>query len=250
MKKESFEIIIAHYNEDLNWLKPYANNVIIYHKWNETWARFPVKKWVKLTNIWREWQTYLYHIIENYNNLAEINIFLQWNIDDHKGFIAYDSVEQYLKETKKLWFSSKNLQLMKRWKINFSKKFKEMIEKWTLTCDSWISLSDFYKEIFNREQALLEVTFPWWNFWVSKEKILQNDKTLYQKLLYYLSKSSNPIEWHYLERMWFRIFNKQRLKLVYIKKIIKSEIIIIIAKVSKFLWIYDFCRKIGVKYFG
>jgi hypothetical protein len=31
----TIEIVIAHYNEDLERLKPYADQVIIYHKGNE-----------------------------------------------------------------------------------------------------------------------------------------------------------------------------------------------------------------------
>jgi hypothetical protein len=31
----SIDIVIAHYNEDIEWLRPYAENVIIYHKGDE-----------------------------------------------------------------------------------------------------------------------------------------------------------------------------------------------------------------------
>jgi hypothetical protein len=33
---QNFEIVIAHYNEDLERIKPYAKQVIIYHKGNES----------------------------------------------------------------------------------------------------------------------------------------------------------------------------------------------------------------------
>jgi len=210
VNNQNFEIIIAHYNEDLEWLRPYAENVIIYHKWNETQPRFPVKKWIKLENVWREGHTYLYHIIHNYDNLADVSVFLQWNISDHnEDWWIYNSIDEYIEESKKIGFSTAKLALLfrKEPQIIWKWKFKEMIEKddlkWKIN-----TFSEFYNIIFHKKQPFIIPTFYCGNFAVSKKRILQRKKNFYENILQYLNTSSNPIEWHFLERLWAEIFTK------------------------------------------
>ena len=99
---KNYEIVVAHYSEDLEWLKPYAKNTIVYHKWKEDKPRLECKKRIKIDNIWREWHTYLYHIVNNYDNLPEYTFFFQWWIEDHKqSWDVYNSLEKYFSETQK-----------------------------------------------------------------------------------------------------------------------------------------------------
>lgn len=218
-----YEIIVAHYNEDIDRLRPYADHVIIYHKWNETEPRFPVKKRIKLENVGREWHTYLYHIINNYDNLADYTAFLQWSISDHAdNNIAYDKIDDYLQEIKKYWFSTKTLWLMKKRdpQIIWLGKFQDMIAQWTLIRSS-LSFSEFYHDIFWQQQPIVIPVFYWANFAVSKEKIIGRSREFYQKIYHYMGSSSNPEEWHYLERLRFQIFNKT-LSFWVLKKITKD----------------------------
>jgi hypothetical protein len=69
------EIVVARYNEDLSWLKkiPKSIKIIVYNKGLDN-IDFPS---IKLPNIGRESHTYLYHIIQNYNNLSDQTIFCQ-----------------------------------------------------------------------------------------------------------------------------------------------------------------------------
>jgi hypothetical protein len=78
MKK--IEIIIARYNEDLDWLKkiPKEFKITIYNKGQDDIENIPPNATIiKLPNIGRESHTYLYHIIENYDKLADKTIFCQ-----------------------------------------------------------------------------------------------------------------------------------------------------------------------------
>lgn len=82
----SIELVVARYNEDLSWLKkiPKKIKITIYNKGNEN-IDFP---YIKLPNIGRESHTYLYHIIKNYNNLADKTIFSQGDTIFHSpGFL-------------------------------------------------------------------------------------------------------------------------------------------------------------------
>jgi hypothetical protein len=71
------EIVIARYNENLDWLKKIKKSkdikITVYNKGKDD-INVP---FIKLPNIGRESHTYLYHIINNYNNLADQTVFCQ-----------------------------------------------------------------------------------------------------------------------------------------------------------------------------
>ena len=71
------EIVIARYNENLDWLKKIKKSkdlkITVYNKGPDD-INVP---FIKLPNIGRESHTFLYHIINNYDNLADQTIFCQ-----------------------------------------------------------------------------------------------------------------------------------------------------------------------------
>jgi hypothetical protein len=76
----SIEIVVARYNEPLDWIShsPFNKyNIIVYNKSNnDDFAKPPnVTRIVKLDNVGRESHSYLYHIVSNYDNLSDITIF-------------------------------------------------------------------------------------------------------------------------------------------------------------------------------
>jgi len=75
--KDRFEIVVAKYNEDVSWSDPWRKNVTIYNK-NPNDPRFP-----KLPNMGREAGTYLYHLLNRFDTLAERTLFLQGHPFDH-----------------------------------------------------------------------------------------------------------------------------------------------------------------------
>ena len=80
------ELVIARYNEDLTWLKdvPKTIKLTIYNKGEDN-IKYP---FINLPNIGRESHTYLYHIINNYDKLADQTIFCQGDSIFHSpGFI-------------------------------------------------------------------------------------------------------------------------------------------------------------------
>jgi hypothetical protein len=74
------EIVVARYNEDLEWLKkiPKEYKITIYNKGLDDIKNIPSNANIfKLPNIGRESHTYLYHMIENYDKLADKTVFCQ-----------------------------------------------------------------------------------------------------------------------------------------------------------------------------
>ena len=67
------EIVVAKYMEDMAWTDAYPENVTIYSKDQAA----DLGKYAVLPNLGREGGSYLYHISQRYNHLAEQTLFLQ-----------------------------------------------------------------------------------------------------------------------------------------------------------------------------
>lgn len=70
------DIVVARYNESLEWCKPYASMCIVYNKGEALKNNFGLKI-RQLPNVGRESHTYLSHIIYNWDTLNEYTVFLQ-----------------------------------------------------------------------------------------------------------------------------------------------------------------------------
>ena len=119
-----YEFVIAHIREDTSWLAPVANHCHIYHKGNQVIPHFEYRQWETLPNVGREGHTYLHHIINNYDYLADITVFLQGSLDKEKQYgRAYINISDYItlaqknqitcsdhRESYKLWGRTNGLQ--------------------------------------------------------------------------------------------------------------------------------------------
>jgi hypothetical protein len=70
--------VIAKYNENVEWLKKLNHPVTVYDKSDN-----PLEGSIKLKNVGREGETFLYHIVNNYHNLDDVTVFLQANPFEH-----------------------------------------------------------------------------------------------------------------------------------------------------------------------
>ncbi|WP_420147510.1 DUF3431 domain-containing protein [Spirosoma sp.] len=76
------ELVVAHYNENLNWLRnvPKELAVTVYDKSSDAVDERSV---ISLPNIGREAHTYLYHLVDRYDSLADWTVFCQGKPFDH-----------------------------------------------------------------------------------------------------------------------------------------------------------------------
>lgn len=71
--KASYNIIVAKYKENIEWINEMdKTNIIIYNKSDEI-----MENAINRPNIGRDPETFLYHIIQNYDNLPDYLFFLQ-----------------------------------------------------------------------------------------------------------------------------------------------------------------------------
>jgi len=219
------EIIIARYNEDLSWLKkiPKTIKITIYNKGLDDIKIAGVKyDIIKLPNIGRESHTYLYHIINNYDNLAHKTIFCQGDsifhspgfLDLLKNVILFEPVQPLsafywpegepphyfynppkplLDETKYLWIK-KNPIHVEYMDNNFVTKYPYFYYE-----QYYIKLVEFVKETYNVDNIFkffverfrlknvdINDLFPVCYaglFCVNKEVILENSIDFYNNIL-------------------------------------------------------------------
>ncbi|MDC3089405.1 DUF3431 domain-containing protein [Prochlorococcus sp. AH-716-N03] len=206
-------IIIARYNENIDWLLKYQDfNVIIYNKGSFI-ANKRLGEIITLPNVGRESHTWLYHIVSNYQNLDEVNIFLQGRIDD-LGVLAYQDLYKYQNECIRKGFSVRRFGILgpfhwvKYLGLEKNSKYKDQLTNKSLK-EPEISFKEL-AQTFIPKIPLFTITNYGGCFAVSKELIKQHKVSLYRELLDILSANDNPLEGHYMERLWCYLFTKNK----------------------------------------
>ncbi len=196
-----FEIVVAHYQEDLSWTNTLAN-VTIYSKGPNG----------SLPNIGREAHTYLYHIVNRYDNLADRTAFVQGEPFDHplipfedqanstEPFLAVNS-EECLFAADHCWGTDDNFSSV-----------GEKTRGYVIRGESLLS--------FSRTFLGLEPPATYWFSWgaqfcVSRERVRSQPVNYYQSLLDLLCKEEYELAGHkysnyelcvLFEWMWPTIF--------------------------------------------
>jgi hypothetical protein len=187
----NFCIVVARYNEDIEWCKQFPN-VIVYNKGNKLNNGYNE---ILLSNVGREGHTYYKHICDNYDNLTDYTIFLQGNPFDHSPNIICN-LNKYIDS---IYLN-----------INFE-FLSELILKSNLSgCAHHprLPLVDTYEKIFGERKENMKFTFgAGAQFIVSKKCILNRPKTFYSKIVKLLENHVNPIEGFVIERFHKIIFD-------------------------------------------
>ena len=186
----TFCIIVARYNETVEWTKQFPN-VIIFNKGCKLPDDFNE---ICLNNVGREGHTYYKYIYDNYDNLEDYTIFLQGNPFDHSPNII-SNLNKYI--------NNKDLN------IDF-----EYLSEWIIHCNlsgcrhhANIPLIDTYEKLFNERKENMNFIFgAGAQFIVSKKNILKRPRSFYLKIIQILENHINPIEGFVIERFHKIIF--------------------------------------------
>lgn len=215
----NIEIVISRYNEDLEWLNkcPFSKfPVICYNKGqNDDYTVVNLKKSINLKNVGRESHTYLYHIIENYDKLADVTIFLPGSANS-SAYTKYTRAKMLVDEVSKY----------KNTVIIGVKHDNVRNDLYNFKMESYVSTTPINNKINPETNLELSKIRPYGKWYdtkfkdvkiqyicysgiisVSKKHILQHSKQYYINLINELSTSSNPEVGHYFERSWVAIFS-------------------------------------------
>ena len=207
--KNDVTIIVARYNEDIQWLTPLMNNVIIFNKGNE----LHLKNEILLNNVGRESETYLNYIINYYDKLPNIVVFTQANISDHRDMDGIEYLTNLINETfdhdksiaSKIHYETNNFYYWdKNWNI---KDYIYYLED-NYKNNTPVVFEDWFKQNINCEYPNPIHIYTNGIFGVKRELILQNPIEYYKKLITEVNHHINPSEGHFLERSWYYIFSR------------------------------------------
>jgi hypothetical protein len=203
------DIIVSHYNENLHWIEKINFDKVRYiYLYTKSDIRYtginPKVIQLFLPNIGREAHTYLYHCINNRNNLADYNLFLQGNPGPDNGChgskwrnIAYSIFMLYLLNNH-CCSSIYGKSNVKNFKLN----------SWNdeILLDSGYSFHEWFIKYV--DPKLPSVWHVYWEayFSVSKEKILSRPIEYYESILNQLSTNNTEVT-HFLERSWYYVFD-------------------------------------------
>ncbi len=212
---EDTTICVARFNENIEWLP--LRHSIVYNKGdalNER-VRSMVISVVPLENLGRESSSYLTHIIQNYDNLSQITVFVQGRIRDHVRGPEDRFIKRIVAEAKEAGFSKERLihntdDRNPHWGREWNKNY--------LGRPEWYKQDNYYGNIHitfvEWFEKMIDMPFPeelWIYpnaiFAVDKDHILSRPKAYYQKLFDNVHWHNDPIEAHFLERSWYYIFN-------------------------------------------
>ena len=214
------ELVISRYNEDLHWLDeslldPIAK-ITIYNKGQNNTFKMTdkVHNVLRLENMGRESHTYLYHVIRNYDNLADMTIFLPGSMENKFKWGKLCSV-----------FDMLNLGCNDAFPAAYEQNIYDCYRDFYL--NDWSSANEQNNELNGKPQLRLSEYRPygeWYKhhfgnecphhktgycgiFAVDRRYILRRPRSFYEGLIKELETSSNPEVGHYYERAWSAIFS-------------------------------------------
>ena len=226
LNKQTIDIVIARYEENISWafkenFRPYRK--IVYNKGSKKIFTSDSKCFkefedtnsmeILLPNVGRESHSFLYHIIENYDELAGVTIFIPGS--------GMDSIKQHktlnvLNKT----ISTKDSVFMGMWYENVKKSLSSFqISDWvgtsstnqqalpSISCQpsNIRPFGNWYEFYF--QNTLINVVCYTSTFSVTREDVHHRSKSFYEDLLATVSSHSNPETGHFMERSWLAVFH-------------------------------------------
>lgn len=208
------DIVIAHFNEDISWIKNLdrsnIRNIFLYTKSEIFILDDKLKSNSKilhqyLPNTGRESSTYLQYCIDKYDDLSDFVLFLQGNPGIHgvnsKKILSWldiinkDNTYQY---TKNFSISSIYMGLNKGRRNGWKGP----------TQPSNYDMRNWFNHYINKEINPNKARIYFGaNFGLKKEGILSRSVELYQDIMVNELQHINPEACHYLERSWYYLFN-------------------------------------------
>jgi hypothetical protein len=212
---DELQIVIAHYNESLDWLNPYAQNCNVYSKGEPAKASQIYRHQQSLPNIGRESHTYLTYIVNNYSSLPPHLLFLQGNIHDinngtpaHTSLPLSDLIDQTLALKPKSTLPIGLTHTFDSWSaIPYLPGWLQ--RRGATLKRSHLTPAQFWETI-TREPHPQSVRFVQGAcFGVTREAIQRRPRSFWEGVLRYFEELNevNPEEGHFMERFWWACFD-------------------------------------------
>ena len=218
----SMEIVAARYNESLEWLKDAPFQGIphtVYNKGNndDFYQTTTLLSVVPLDNVGREVHAYLYHIVNRYDDLADLTIFLPGSADLPNKFGRAQHLVKTVRTNPLTTFSgSRSEGNIKDGLYDFSidKYMSSHGKNKTANADDSMLVSSvrpfgkWYETLFGPDAVSYIIPYNAM-FAVTRNDIRSKPKSHYERLLTEVDAHQNHETVHYFERAWETVFFTQ-----------------------------------------
>ena len=186
------KVVVARYDEDVSWTAVLVDarvyDVRVYDKGGEGGGELP--------NVGRESHTYVHHIVENWDRLDDVTVFLQGHPFDHaRGLPLPVFLADVVAQARARGFSQNHSVLPEH-----AARASEGVDPYPLT------VQRFFEEVAG---VRFHPHIRWYagaQFAATRDAVRSVPIELWKALLASLTYSSNPITGHYMERLWYEIF--------------------------------------------
>jgi hypothetical protein len=233
-------IVISRYKEDLEWIEPYCDEVIVYNK-GPIIHNSVFNEIRNIDNVGREGHTYLHHILVDYHKISDRVTFLQGESLSHNDTLlfgiensekllptqslSYRYLEKYnvppedylhrikvvtdfgLEYTEQAITKNCYVEYFDKGILSLINRYRRKynIQKNTNVCQHFLSMCGIH-------DVIVPEYFEFWQsalFSVSREDIFHNPPDTYMKLIHGLLRvhPQGGDEGYILERLWKLIFN-------------------------------------------
>jgi uncharacterized protein DUF3431 len=196
--RPSLELVVARYGEDLNWLGniPARISAVVYDKSTD-----PRPCSIHLENTGREAHTYLHHICERYETLADVTVFSQGKPFDH----AFD----FHRTLRELAANPEHAPLF-RWlghSIDTDSREGDLFRIWSKNPDGdGLDLNGFHRTLWGSDGPDEYAFYLGGQFAVRREQVLKRPRSFYERALQISQEF--PDAAHCFERCWDRVFDQ------------------------------------------
>lgn len=202
MSDPSYRLVVARYNESVNWVDAFSSYTIYNKGRDDLAARHRVHS-VKLPNVGREAHSYIHHIVENYDRLEDVLIFSQGGYRAHANFEPDEFLHRAL-DLGSLGFSTDLGNINGR----IGSNSRDFVLHWhgvDLHTKEPYTLGGWWEKTTGEPWVRSRSVFWGATFSVRREFILRRSRESYQRILKTLDWCANPMEAHFCERAWFNI---------------------------------------------
>lgn len=203
------KIIVSRYSENVDWLKDYDFDYIIYNKGPKLEGGFNVKD---VENIGNNQRDIFQFIVENYDDLPDTMIFVQGTPFDHCNREKFDLVLNNTEFTPLESYG--HIPINGSQKLDFDGGYMEINNSWYISAHNqthsqtcmFSSFDDFmYKTFSNYESSNWNRFTPGSQYLITKKIAKHYPKKFWEYLMNILNKNSMT-EGHIIERALLMIF--------------------------------------------
>ena len=207
----TLDLVVARYQEDLQWIDELHDIYTTKYIYNKG-SPINIDNY-SLPNDGREGYIYLYHVIQNYNTLADITIFTQasaWSSDIKKNKLL-KTIDTVKKRKTSVIYGVKDPSYNKKtydftinnYKITNEENYKYNSDT-SLTLSQYRPLGNWFTKHFPNET--IECT-SYHGIFAASRKDIQKRPVEFYKVLFAEASYKNPEIEHYFERVWKNIFS-------------------------------------------